>query len=178
MRAGLKDVLLVDGYNVLNVWPELSAMLDNLEYARDKLTAILAGYGAFKDYDVTLVFDAHLAAGEDAAQKLHDALTVVYTAEGETADSYIERAAYNLVRQSGGSRQVYVVTSDKAEQMLVLGVGALRISARELRQDVKKAEKQMSEGFSEHDLNYRRQELGSRLDSDVLRRLDAIRRGG
>lgn len=173
-----KDKLLVDGYNVINDWQELVSIKDNLEYARDKLIESLSGYGVFKDCRITVVFDAHAVAdGEGCQQIINDFVDVVFTKEGETADSYIEKMAYFFMRQTGGGR-VYVVTSDWAEQMQILGSGAYRISARELRSYVRAAEKSMKQGFSEHVLNYRRQELSDRLNGDVAKRLDELRRGG
>ncbi len=172
----MADILLVDGYNVLGAWPELAAVKeDSLEHARDKLTDILAGYGAYKDYRVVIVFDAHAVSGAAArAETLPDGPEVVYTAEGETADSYIERLAYQLAHSGQG---VYVVTSDRAEQFTVLGAGAWRISARELRLDVLAAEKEVRQGYAEADRHHRRHELDGRVGEEARKRLDALRRG-
>ena len=49
--------------------PELAALKDDLEFARNKLMDILAGYGAYKDYRVVIVFDAHAVAGEKTVWK-------------------------------------------------------------------------------------------------------------
>ena len=169
------DFMLVDGYNVINAWPELIVFKESLEHARDKLVDILAGYGAYKDYRVVIVFDAHAAAGADVCYDvLPDKLQVVYTREGETADSYIEKMAYQLVREGRG---VYVVTSDWAEQMVILGVGAWRVSARELRNAVLAMNKEIEHAHEENVLNRRRHELGNRLGEDILKRLDEMRRG-
>ena len=171
----MATVLLVDGYNVINAWPELVALKDNLEHARDKLVDILAGYGAYKDYKVLVVFDAHASSGGSTFEETAGgAVQVVYTREGETADSYIERATYQLVREGTG---VFVVTSDWAEQLMILGAGAWRISARELRNDVLETSEMIKEGYGKNILNYRRQELQSRLGRDVAQRLDDMRKG-
>lgn len=168
--------MLVDGYNVLGAWPELAAVKeDSLEHARAKLMDILAGYGAYKDYRVVIVFDAHAVPGASSrTETLPGGAEVVFTAEGETADSYIERLAYQLTHAGQG---VYVVTSDRAQQLTVLGAGAWRISARELRLDVLAAEKEVREGYAEADWQHRRQELGGRVGEAVRKRLDALRRG-
>ncbi|MCX7781289.1 MAG: NYN domain-containing protein [Negativicutes bacterium] len=172
----MTDRIIVDGYNVVNAWPELSALKEqDLQHARDALSDILAGYGAFKNMKVTLVFDAHLIAGSNHTEIVSPHLEVVYTNEGETADSFIEKMVYSLVRQG---ERVYVVTSDWAEQLAVLSFGACRISAREFRQEVQAVNKLIREGYAETALTYRRQELASRLDKKVLERLDKIRRGG
>ncbi|WP_371376737.1 NYN domain-containing protein [Sporomusa aerivorans] len=169
------DLLIVDGYNVINAWPELIAVKDNLEYARDKLVDILGEYGAYKGFRTVIVFDAHMTSGKGASHMRAADLEVIYTKEGETADSYIEKMVYYLVRQGG---RVYVVTSDLAEQMFVLGAGAFRISARELRNDIKDVKREIAAGISRKVLARDRHELGSRLGKDILKRLDAMRRDG
>ncbi|WP_425059788.1 putative protein YacP [Sporomusa carbonis] len=169
------DLLIVDGYNVINAWPELIAVKDNLEYARDKLVDILSEYGAYKGYRTIIVFDAHMAAGKSVSQTTAGSLEVIYTQEGETADSCIEKMVYCLVRQG---ERVYVVTSDWAEQMFVLGAGAFRISARELKNDVASIKREIKTEISKRVLARDRHELGSRLGKDIFKRLDAMRRDG
>jgi predicted RNA-binding protein with PIN domain len=169
----MRNILLVDGYNVIHAWPELSACKDNLEDARDKLIDIMASYGAFQNLEVNVIFDANAVKGSAVFEQLIGKVTVIYTREGETADSHIEKMAYDMVRQR---KQVYVVTSDWVEQLVILGAGAYRISARELLQDVKKVNKLIKEGYSESELTYKRHELENRLTSDVVKRLDELRK--
>jgi predicted RNA-binding protein with PIN domain len=169
----MRNILLVDGYNVIHAWPELHACKENLEDARDKLIDIMANYGAFQDLEVSIIFDANAVSGATAFENFVGKVSVIYTQEGETADSYIERMAYDMVRKR---KQVYVVTSDWVEQMVILGAGAYRISARELLQDVKKVNKLIKDGFGESQLTYRRHELENRLNSDVVKRLHELRR--
>jgi predicted RNA-binding protein with PIN domain len=169
----MRNILLVDGYNVIHAWPELSACKDNLEDARDKLIDIMASYGAFQNLEVTVIFDANGVKGSAVFEHFIGKVSVIYTREGETADSHIEKMAYDMVRQR---KQVYVVTSDWVEQLVILGAGAYRISARELLQDVKKVNKLIKEGYSESELTYKRHELENRLNSDVVKRLDELRR--
>ena len=100
------------------------------------------------------------------------AVTVIFTAAGETADSYIERLAYEVVRRG---ETVYVVTNDWAEQMTVLGAGAYRKSARELIEDCRRARQEMEkEKRAKADIG--RSEVGSRLEKDVLDKLEQWRR--
>lgn len=168
------DLLIVDGYNVINAWPELIAAKDNLEYARDRLVDILSEYGAYKGFKTIIVFDAHMATGRTVSQ-IQGELEVIFTREGETADSCIEKMVYYLVRQG---ERVYVVTSDFAEQMFILGAGAFRISARELKGDVASVRKEIKASISQKVLARDRHELGSRLGKDILKRLDEMRRDG
>lgn len=169
------ELLIVDGYNVINAWAELSALKDNLEYARDKLVDILSDYGAYKRFRTIIVFDAHMTASKSSSRNQNNTLEVVYTKEDETADSYIEKLVYELGRQD---KRIYVVTSDWAEQMFVLGAGAYRISARELIKDVAAVKREIAAGLSTKVLARDRHELGSRLKKDILKRLDAMRRDG
>lgn len=169
----LQDLLIVDGYNVINAWPELIALKDkNLEHTRDKLVDMLAGYGAYNDLKVTVVFDAHMVTGHNTCVEFAE-VDVIYTKEGETADSYIEKMVYYLVRQG---KRAYVVTSDYAEQLSILGSGAYRISSRELRQDVQRTNKLLQESYKGSVLNYRRHELENRLNHDTVKRLNEMRK--
>ena len=169
------ELLIVNGYNVINAWPELIAIRDNLEYARDKLVDILSEYGAYKKFRTIIVFDAHMTTEKSSSQSQTGALAVIYTKEGETADSYIEKMVYDLVRHK---KRIYVVTSDRAEQMFILGAGAYRISARELKNDVAAVKKEIAASLSTKVLARDRHELGSRLEEDIMKRLDAMRRDG
>lgn len=168
-----KDFLLVDGYNVINAWNNLLSTTVNLEHARDKLIDLLSGYGAYRGLQVRLVFDAQKVQNAMTTEEERQGIMIVYTREGLTADSYIERLAYQLVRQG---ERVYVVTSDAAEQMAVLGAGAYRISCRELYQDVAEVEKLINAVYAPSALTNGRQEIHGRLDNGVSQRLEAIRR--
>ena len=140
-RAVGPEYLLVDGYNIIHAWDELREMAKtNLESARRMLMDILLNYQGFKKCIVILVFDAYKVKGNPGSvEKWHD-LTIVYTREAETADTYIERATYELA----GNR-VRVATSDSLEQMIILGHGAVRVPAAEFRTEIEEAEGRISE---------------------------------
>ena len=129
------EYLLVDGYNMIFAWEELQAMArENLEGARKALMDLLSNYQGYRKNRVILVFDAYkVPQGAGSVTKYHN-IHVVYTKEAETADSYIEKASYQLSRDK--SNRVRVATSDAAEQFIILGHGALRMSAQELRGEV------------------------------------------
>lgn len=166
--------LIVDGYNVLNCWPELLRLNDDLAYARDKLVQMLMEYGAYEKYYVSLVFDALYTRSEQSVEQLNKYFEVVYTKKKETADSYIERLAYESVRKG---REVFVVTSDSAEQSAILGAGAYRMTAKELRRYVRSTKKILrSDYIAPSKLNFQRNELANRLDDDVLSKLEKLRR--
>ena len=128
-RTG-KDYLLVDGYNIIHAWEDLSALArEDLDGARAKLIDLLRNYQSWRGCQVIVVFDAYkVKGGKGAVEQLGD-LYVVYTKEAETADMYIERTTYQLSRDNW----VRVATSDGLEQMIILGHGAQRMSAAELK---------------------------------------------
>lgn len=133
-----KQLLLVDGYNMIGAWPELSLLKkqDLLEEAREALLNRLSNYAKYQGLEVIVVFDAQLVPGIQKSYQKYQ-LSVVFTKEDETADSYIERTAKEL---NDRLTQVTVATSDLAEQWTVFSQGALRTSARELYKAVQKTE--------------------------------------
>jgi predicted RNA-binding protein with PIN domain len=134
-----KELLIVDGYNIINAWPELVKLKDeSFDHARDKLLDILSNFSGLTDYMVVVVFDAHLVKKGVSRKENLGGIEVIFTQEGETADSCIERLVSELPREI----QVTVATSDWAQQRLVMGQGALRLSARELLIMVKETEEQ------------------------------------
>ena len=142
----MKDYLIVDGYNIIGAWPELARLRDiRLEDARDRLIDILSDYQAFSGLNVYLVFDAHQVPGTGGKYE-QSRLQVVYTKEKETADELIERLVSDF---TGRRRQVYVATSDMAEQHVVFGRGALRLPARELLTKVKESRKEVRKRLEE-----------------------------
>ena len=136
------DYLLVDGYNVIFAWDDLHRIAEsNLDAARRKLMDILCNYAGYKRCVPILVFDAYkVRGGTREVEKFHN-LYVVYTKEAETADMYIERATHELAKE----RRTRVVSSDGAEQVIVLGNGALRVSARAFAEEVAAVEKEIRE---------------------------------
>lgn len=167
------EYLIVDGYNVINAWKEFAQLRQvNLEHAREMLISGVSEYAAFKGYRAIVVFDAQLVTGFAATEKIHG-IEVVFTNEGETADSWIERRAYELGRTKA---KVFVVTSDYAEQINVLGAGAYRISSREFREQYYKAKKEIAARLRFPDRKLNRNELGGRVSGSVLEHLEKLRR--
>jgi len=123
----------VDGYNVIFAWDDLKALArESLDGARARLMELLSNYRGFQKCEVILVFDAYkVPHGTGDVAKFHN-IYVVYTKEAETADAYIEKATYEL----GKKHRVRVVTSDGVEQLIILGHGALRVSARAFRAEL------------------------------------------
>jgi predicted RNA-binding protein with PIN domain len=135
------EYLLVDGYNVIFAWDELKEVAqDSIETARATLTDILINYRAMRQCEVILVFDAYKVKGNHGSVEKTGGIYVVYTKEAETADSYIEKTTYDLAK----THRVRVATSDGLEQMIILGHGALRVSARIFKQEVEQTEGQLA----------------------------------
>ncbi|EPP0919163.1 NYN domain-containing protein, partial [Listeria monocytogenes] len=118
----MEQILLVDGYNVIGAWPELSFLKDrDLEAARDKLIEWMAEYQSYTGYRVVVVFDAQFVRGVKRKSKKHQ-VEVVFTHEDETADEYIEQKA---IEWKNARTQIIVATSDYTEQWAIFGQGAL-----------------------------------------------------
>lgn len=131
------EYVLVDGYNIIFAWDDLRKLAkDSLDDARAKLIDRLRNYQGFRRCPVIVVFDAYKVKGNPGSIEKMGDFSVVYTKEAETADMYIEKAAYDLSKH----HRVRVATSDGLEQIIILGGGALRVSASTFEQEVKEVE--------------------------------------
>ncbi len=128
-----KDHLIVDGYNVIHAWEGLAELAkESLAAARDRLADTLANYAGFRGCDLILVFDAYRVSGNAGAKEENGPIRIVYTKEGESADSYIEK----LTHEIGRNEHVRVATSDGLIQLTCLRTGVMRMSSRELEYEV------------------------------------------
>jgi small GTP-binding protein len=135
------EYLLVDGYNIIFAWDELTVLArQDMAAARCALEDILSNYQGFRRCVVILVFDAYKVKGNPGSVEKKNDIYVVYTKEAETADAYIEKATYDL----GRDHRVRVATSDALEQLIILGHGALRLSARAFKAEVEQAQGEIS----------------------------------
>ena len=135
------EYLLVDGYNIIFAWEELKAVArESLDAARKALCDLLCNYQGCRGCRVIAVFDAYKVRGGQGSVEKYHGIRVVYTKEAETADAYIERATYEL----GKRHRVRVATSDGPEQLIILGHGALRVSASALREEVEQVQGQIA----------------------------------
>ena len=132
-RSKEKEFLLVDGYNIIFAWEELKELSKiNIEAARNKLMDILSNYQGYKKMTLILVFDAYKVHGNPGEITKYHNIHVVYTKEAETADQYIEKTVHEI----GRKYEVTVATSDALEQVIILGQGAQRISAKGLLEEI------------------------------------------
>lgn len=146
------EILLIDGYNIIFAWDELKKVAaENLDAARKMLMDILSNYQGLVKNEIILVFDAYkVRGGVGSVIKYHN-IHVVYTKEAETADTYIEKTACQLSRD----HKVWVATSDGPEQMIILGGGALRLSAGDLRAEIDAANVRMKDVILRNNINER-----------------------
>lgn len=142
-----ENILLVDGYNVIGAWEELSRMKnEHLEDARDLLIERMAEYKAYMGWRVIVVFDAYMMPGIEKMKRRYD-VEVLFTREKETADERIEK----LVAELNGRRvEIHVATSDSTEQWVIFAQGALRKSARELELEMKEIDRSIQEKVKDY----------------------------
>lgn len=140
----MTETLIVDGYNIIFAWPEFEKIKESgMDHARAKLVSVLADYAALVGQKIILVFDAHQVKNAVERTETVDGIEVIYTRLGETADSLIERLVGGLLDRG----KVYVATYDQAEQVIVFGRGAYRLTPGELRAEVRQAKKDSQRFF-------------------------------
>lgn len=164
---------IVDGYNLIHVWEEID--LGDLATAREKLIHSLSEYGGYENFEITIVFDAGKTEEEERVEIYSKIFRVIYSGFGETADSVIERLSYEEVKKR---REVHVVSSDAQIETVILGAGAYRHPSREFYRAVKRAKKHLrKEYLGNVTLPVQRNEVGDRIDSDIMEKLEKMRRG-
>ena len=165
--------LLVDGYNVIHANAGLSAIAaDSLETARKKLCDALCEFRALSRYRIIVVFDAHLVENGIGSVEIHRGIKVVFTKEAETADHYIERAAYKYAAKK--MDKITVATSDIMEQLIIMGSGATRISSEDLWTEIENARAKAMASYNKT-RPIKKNPIESFLDAETAQRLDEMR---
>lgn len=169
----MKRYLIIDGYNIINAWPQFKEVLTySLEEAREKLIHLLVDYKAYTDQEIWIVFDAHQVKGVEGRYENILGIHVVFTKEHQTADSYIEVKVSELTKKR--RNEVRVATSDWAEQQVVMGSGAIRLSARELLIEIQQNNKKID--IKKENINAKRYLLSDRIDNKTAQKLDEWRK--
>ena len=165
--------IFVDGYNVVNSWPNLKQKKDfSFEGARQTLIDKLHNYGVFKDCKIVLVFDAHKVIGNlEKKEEINKNISVVFTKDGETADSYIERNVNAL----GRKHEIVVVTSDNLEQQIVFQRGAVRMSSLEFYNEILNIEKSIKYKSDKNKIA-QKNSISDNIDDKTAKILEEIRR--
>ena len=167
----MEEFLIVDGYNILHAWPSMQKLMAvNIEHARLKLIEILSNYQALKGYKIILVFDAHYVKGSPGKKETEAGIEVIYSPEGTPADLIIEKLTADLAQRG----PVMVATSDWLEQRMVFGKGAIRLSARELEQEVKITSYNLEPYFAKEVSS--EGHLSQRISSEAQKALEKWRR--
>ncbi len=167
----MKDLLLIDGYNIMHAWADIKDQISTLGYdaARTSFIDMICNYSAHSSFDTIIVFDAHMKKGNLEHTESFPPVKVVFTAENETADHYIERL---IIREDRRKRDIYVATSDAMEQTIIFGRGGSRISARELERWVHESRKVQRNTMD--DMSNQKNTIAGSLSKKTLDRLDDI----
>ncbi|MCR5791636.1 MAG: TetM/TetW/TetO/TetS family tetracycline resistance ribosomal protection protein [Lachnospiraceae bacterium] len=169
-----KNILLVDGYNIIFSWNELNALAkDNIDGARGKLMDILCNYQGAKNTEVILVFDAYRVKNHETENTTYHNIRVVYTKEAETADQFIEKFAHN----KASMYNITVATSDGIEQIIIRSKGCFLMSAKDLEQDVKALESNLKEEYTEGN-NSTRNRLFDNMSRESQEVLETLKEKG
>ncbi|MCI7795641.1 MAG: TetM/TetW/TetO/TetS family tetracycline resistance ribosomal protection protein [Lachnospiraceae bacterium] len=171
-----EEYLLVDGYNIIHAWEELSELARvNFDGARYRLMDILCNYQGYKKCTLIVVFDAYKVPGNTGETMKYHNIHVVFTKEAETADQYIEKLAHKI----GSRYRVTVATSDGLEQLIIRSQGCLLLSARDLKEEIEYVNRLIAEekdrrtSVGKSDKNY----LLSHADEDMRAYLEQVRLG-
>ncbi|RDW21811.1 hypothetical protein CWR48_01900 [Oceanobacillus arenosus] len=165
-------VLVVDGYNIIGAWDELQRLKEKeIGEARERLIQLMAEYQAYSGHRVIVVFDAYYVKGTESKLNQYK-VDIIYTKEKETADECIEKLVKKI---KNVKTQVYVATSDYAEQRTIFGQGALRKSARELYIELKDIEREIESEIVHH--QQIKPQTKIELDQETLAKFEKMRRG-
>lgn len=166
----MKNILIVDGYNVIGSWKQLEKQNLSIAESRERLIHVLEDYSGYTGEQVILVFDGYQSDRLQRSEEKHGNLTLVYTKHAETADSYIER----ITAQMPKYYEIRVVTSDLLEQSQVFSSGAIRVSSAELLRDLTSTR---NKGISQHTNSIKEKyRLEEHLSKKTLNALENIRR--
>ncbi|WP_028400840.1 NYN domain-containing protein [Ectobacillus panaciterrae] len=168
----MKEILLVDGYNIIGAWEALRKLKEEeLQAARDLLIDKMADYQGYTGTKVIIVFDAHFVQGIEKKTK-QARVEVIFTKKNQTADEKIEQLAIELRKID---TRIHVATSDYTEQWAIFGQGALRKSARELELEVQTMEKQVRRKITEKITS--KGTFEPRYSKEITEKLEKLRRG-
>jgi len=174
VKRKIKEILVIDGYNVINAWDELIEISEiSLENAREKLNFMVAEYSSYKGIYSYIIYDAYKVKSFLSREEKTKDITVIYTKENQTADSFIEKFIHDF--EDKRNTIIRVATDDMAEQNMVLGKGANRMSTRELHLEIKDSQKKIKEKISGKYAS--KNTLDTILNQDVVDKLEKMRRG-
>lgn len=128
--------------------------------------------GFFNACRIILVFDAHKVTGSiEKKEEVNRNISVVFTKDGETADSYIEKQVNAL----GRKHEIVVVTSDSLEQQTIFQRGAVRMSSLEFYNEVLRIEKSIKNKADKNRIS-QKNIISDNIDDRIVKILEEIRR--
>ena len=173
MKQIRNNVLLIDGYNIINAWEELAqSASENLEDARHMLNNMISEYAHYNDIETYIVYDAYKVKGLASRIEKTRNLTIVFTKENQTADNYIEKFIHDYKYKRHAI--IRVATNDMVEQNMVLGKGAARLTARELLLEVRQSRQNIRTVLKEN--SEKKYTIEQSLDRDTYEKLERLRR--
>ena len=95
-----------------------------MDLARSKLINLMCNYKGVRQCELILVFDAYRIKGHVGSIEKENNITVVYTKEAETADTYIEKATHELSRNYREEYALREKPSAKLAQGRIVGLDA------------------------------------------------------
>ncbi|MCR5107683.1 MAG: TetM/TetW/TetO/TetS family tetracycline resistance ribosomal protection protein [Lachnospiraceae bacterium] len=162
------EYLLIDGYNIIYASKELHELaVKDIKAARDILMDILVDFQGFRRETVILVFDAYLVPGGSERVLRYQNIDVVFTKEAETADQYIERTAHEIRKK----HRVTVATSDRVEQVIIMGSGSNRMSATDFWNEIARTREAVSDHIKNNGLRDKKlhNTLENKLPNNIIR---------
>lgn len=169
----MKEFLIIDGYNIINAWSDLKQISEeSLEEARNVLIDRMTEYRSYIKSEIIIVFDAYQVKGTKVKKEIINNVEIVFTKKNQTADSYIEKKVEQLAKDKRNI--VKVVTSDWAEQQVILGSGGIRVLPRELKMQYNVMKTKINKRSETTKQN--RMILSDRIDDRVLKTLEKWRK--
>jgi len=172
--SGKRELLVVDGYNVIFKGERYTSLMDEsdtadpFEAARERLVSDVAAYAQGR-YEAVVVFDAAGNVSPDRPNLPKAGVRVVFSETGESADSVIERLVTTARRQP---REVTVITSDNTIRATVGGVPVTRVSSDVLVHDVNEIAREVEREREER--SHHRLTVEDRLDSETREKLNRL----
>lgn len=143
--ANREKLLVVDGYNVIFAWENLSDIAkDNINAAKDKLISVMSNLRTLIDEEILIVFDGYKNKGSKGSEEILEDVKVVHTKEDVTADAFIERFTHDNIKKY----DITVASSDGLIQTITRGNGCKVISSRNLYEIMVNEEKQLRENYN------------------------------
>ena len=159
--------VIIDGYNLIGID---GGLRDSLEHKRNWLIQQLAAYRKVKGLGIVVVFDGWRAGGIDEVEEKRDGVGIVYSRQGEKADSLIVRIA-----RTKGSGCV-VVSSDREIQKAVEKFGAVAISSGDFADIIRSLERPFESDYEELEAPMLKKGNPNRLSKVERRRQDVLKK--